>query len=180
MSGVNLAPDHAAELTELLEFLNTWLSSDRDLLDASLHRYVGHPAYHIDRLKADSPGSPSYSAATPKANSSSRQQSRDPTGHDQLDKDYLHDAAMSSPQSVLWGAGCRCRLVPGAVRRWLRNPSWFQAARTVGCAGSNDQLGHHLWPPPHWAASPGLPIAMVSIVTGVSSMYGVCSFRACS
>jgi len=53
MSGVNLAPDHAAELTELLEFLNAWLSSDRDLLDASLLRYVGHPAYNIDRLKAD-------------------------------------------------------------------------------------------------------------------------------
>jgi hypothetical protein len=53
MSGVNLAPDHAAELTELLEFLTAWLTSDRDLLDASLHRYVGHPAYNIDRLKTD-------------------------------------------------------------------------------------------------------------------------------
>ena len=53
MSGVNLANDHAAELTELLEFLNAWLSSDRDQLDASQHRYVGHPAYNIDRLKAD-------------------------------------------------------------------------------------------------------------------------------
>ena len=53
MSGINLAPDHAAELTELLEFLTAWLSSDRDLLDASLHCYVGHPAYNIDRLKTD-------------------------------------------------------------------------------------------------------------------------------
>src|SRR5437764_1494616 len=53
MSGVNLAPDHAVELTELLEFLNAWLTSDHDQLDASLHRYVGHPAYNIDRLKAD-------------------------------------------------------------------------------------------------------------------------------
>ena len=53
MSGVNLAPDHAVELTELLEFLNAWLASDRDLLDASLHRYVGHPADNIDRLKTD-------------------------------------------------------------------------------------------------------------------------------
>lgn len=53
MSGVNLAHDHAGELTEMLEFLNAWLTSDRALLDASLHRYVGHSAYNIDRLKAD-------------------------------------------------------------------------------------------------------------------------------
>jgi hypothetical protein len=53
MSGVNLAPDHAVELTELLEFLTAWLSSDPNVLDASLHRYVGHPAYNIDRLKGD-------------------------------------------------------------------------------------------------------------------------------
>jgi hypothetical protein len=53
MSGVNLAPDHVAELTELLEFLNAWLTSDPDHLDTSLHRYVGHPAYNIDRLKTD-------------------------------------------------------------------------------------------------------------------------------
>ena len=53
MSGVNLAPDHAVELTELLEFLTAWLTTDHDQLDASLHRYVGHPAYNIDRLKAD-------------------------------------------------------------------------------------------------------------------------------
>ena len=53
MIGVTLAPDHASELTELLEFLNAWLTTDRDQLDASLLRYVGHPAYNIDRLKAD-------------------------------------------------------------------------------------------------------------------------------
>ena len=53
MTGVTLAPDHASELTELLEFLNAWLTTDRDQLDASLLRYVGHPAYNIDRLKAD-------------------------------------------------------------------------------------------------------------------------------
>ncbi len=49
MSGVTLAPDHAVELTELLEFLNAWLTSDHDQLNASLHRYVGHPAYDINR-----------------------------------------------------------------------------------------------------------------------------------
>jgi hypothetical protein len=53
MTGVNLAPDHAAELTELLEFLNAWLASDYHQLNASLHHYVGHPAYNINHLKAD-------------------------------------------------------------------------------------------------------------------------------
>jgi len=53
MSGLNLALDHAVELTELLAFLNAWLTSDRDQLNASLHRYVSHPAYDIDQLKAD-------------------------------------------------------------------------------------------------------------------------------
>ena len=53
MSGVNLAPDHAVELTELLEFLNAWLTSDPDHLNASLINYVGHPTYDINRLKTD-------------------------------------------------------------------------------------------------------------------------------
>jgi hypothetical protein len=53
MAGVNLAPDHVAELTELLEFLNGWLTSDYHQLNASLHRYIGHPAYDINRLKTD-------------------------------------------------------------------------------------------------------------------------------
>jgi hypothetical protein len=53
MSDITLAPDHAAELTELLEFLNAWLTSDYHPLNASLHQFVGHPAYDIERLKAD-------------------------------------------------------------------------------------------------------------------------------
>lgn len=53
MHGVNLAPDHAAELTELLEFLNAWLTSDHQHLNTSLINYVGHPAYDINRLKTD-------------------------------------------------------------------------------------------------------------------------------
>ena len=32
------------ELTELLEFLNAWLTSDHDQLNAFLYRYLGHPA----------------------------------------------------------------------------------------------------------------------------------------
>jgi hypothetical protein len=53
MSDITLAPDHAIELTELLEFLNAWLTRNPDQLNASLHRYVGHPAYDINRLKTD-------------------------------------------------------------------------------------------------------------------------------
>ena len=53
MSDVTLSPEHAAELTELLEFLNAWLTSDYHPLNASLHQFVGHPAYDIERLKAD-------------------------------------------------------------------------------------------------------------------------------
>lgn len=79
MSGVNLAPNHAAELTELLEFLNAWLTSDHDQLDASLHRYVGHPAYNIHRLKADLARFTFLLGGTPTANSSSHQQPRDRT-----------------------------------------------------------------------------------------------------
>jgi hypothetical protein len=53
MPDITLAPDHASELTELLEFLNAWLTSDYHPLNASLHQFVGHPAYDIERLKAD-------------------------------------------------------------------------------------------------------------------------------
>jgi hypothetical protein len=53
MPDVTLAPEHAAELTELLEFLNAWLTSDYHALNASLYQFVGHPAYDIERLKAD-------------------------------------------------------------------------------------------------------------------------------
>jgi hypothetical protein len=53
MSGVNLTHDHAAELTELLEFLNGWLTTDHNQLNASLINYVGHPAYDTNHLKTD-------------------------------------------------------------------------------------------------------------------------------
>lgn len=43
----------AVELTELLGFLNDWMASDRDRLDASLRRFVGNPAYDIRALRAD-------------------------------------------------------------------------------------------------------------------------------
>ncbi|GAA3295291.1 hypothetical protein Dvina_30470 [Dactylosporangium vinaceum] len=53
MPDITVTHNHTAELAELLEFINTWLTSDYHLLNASLHQFVGHPAYHIDRLKAD-------------------------------------------------------------------------------------------------------------------------------
>jgi hypothetical protein len=53
VSGINLALDDAVELTELLQFLNAWLTTDHHQLNASLVRFVGHPAYDISELKAD-------------------------------------------------------------------------------------------------------------------------------
>ena len=48
----------AVELGELLTFLNDWLASDPNRLDASLHDYVAAPdhigaACRIDELRAD-------------------------------------------------------------------------------------------------------------------------------
>lgn len=78
MPDVTLTPDHAAELTELLEFLNAWLTSDYHPLNASLHQFVGHPAYDIERLKADLARLPSSSAATTTAPCSSLRQPHNP------------------------------------------------------------------------------------------------------
>jgi hypothetical protein len=50
---VNLAAEDAIELAEMLRFINYWLASDHDQLEASLRRYVGHPTYQLDRLTAD-------------------------------------------------------------------------------------------------------------------------------
>jgi hypothetical protein len=74
-----------------LEFLNAWLTSDRDQLDASLHRYVGHPTYNIDRLKTDLARFTFLLGGD--TDGELFQPPRDRTGHDQLDKDYLHNAA---------------------------------------------------------------------------------------
>ena len=43
----------AVELTELLQFVNDWLASDTECLDASLTHYVGHPGCTADELRAD-------------------------------------------------------------------------------------------------------------------------------
>jgi hypothetical protein len=43
MSGVNLALDDAVELTELLQFIDTWLANHHEQLNVSLRHYVGPP-----------------------------------------------------------------------------------------------------------------------------------------
>ena len=43
----------AVELNELLQFVNDWLASDTERLDAALTHYVGHPACTADELRAD-------------------------------------------------------------------------------------------------------------------------------
>lgn len=50
---MNLSPDDAIELAELLQFLGGWLESDHDTLTASLARFVGSPAYGPDSLRDD-------------------------------------------------------------------------------------------------------------------------------
>jgi hypothetical protein len=51
MTGINLALDDAVELTELLEFIDTWLANDPEHLNPSLHRYVGTPGYDISQIR---------------------------------------------------------------------------------------------------------------------------------
>jgi hypothetical protein len=51
MTGTTLALDDAVELTELLQFIDTWLATDQDHLNPPLHRHVGTPSYDINRLR---------------------------------------------------------------------------------------------------------------------------------
>jgi hypothetical protein len=53
MPTVNLAAQDAIELAEMLRLINHWLTSDPDQLQASLRRFIGHPAYNLERLQAD-------------------------------------------------------------------------------------------------------------------------------
>ena len=50
---MHLDTSDAAELAEPLQFLNDWLASDHNHLDASLIRFVGNRAYHLDQLRTD-------------------------------------------------------------------------------------------------------------------------------
>lgn len=53
MRHVTLDLTDAAELGQLLEFLADWLSADRPTLKPSLGRFVGHPGYDVEELRAD-------------------------------------------------------------------------------------------------------------------------------
>jgi len=53
MPTVNLAAEDAMELAEMLRSLYYWMASDHEHLNASLSRFIGHPAYDLERLKAD-------------------------------------------------------------------------------------------------------------------------------
>jgi len=50
---VNLAPDDAMELGQLLQFLDDWLTTDRGAVNESLTRFVGCDAYGAQSLRDD-------------------------------------------------------------------------------------------------------------------------------
>ena len=74
---MNLSPDDAMELAELLQFLGGWLRSDRGNLAASLTRFVGSPAYGPDALRDDFARF-RFLLGTPTARASSPPTSREP------------------------------------------------------------------------------------------------------
>jgi hypothetical protein len=53
MPEVKLDAADAAELAEMLQFLNQWLARDPARLAASLAEFVGHPAYGLTQLRDD-------------------------------------------------------------------------------------------------------------------------------
>jgi hypothetical protein len=53
MPDVRLDASDAAELAEMLQFLNGWLAHDPTPLGASLAEFVGHPAYGLPQLRDD-------------------------------------------------------------------------------------------------------------------------------
>ncbi|GAC1353601.1 MAG: hypothetical protein NVSMB4_15200 [Acidimicrobiales bacterium] len=53
MRRVTLDLTDAAELGQLLAFLNDWLAADRQVLDGSLCQFVGHAGYDLEQLRTD-------------------------------------------------------------------------------------------------------------------------------
>lgn len=53
MPSIALDLTDAAELGQLLAFLDDWLSADRPTLQESLVRFVGHSGYDLDELRTD-------------------------------------------------------------------------------------------------------------------------------
>ncbi len=50
---MNLHPSDAAELIELLQFLDNWVAADHDPLETSPTRFVGNPGYAVSQLRDD-------------------------------------------------------------------------------------------------------------------------------
>jgi hypothetical protein len=50
---LSLAFSDAAELGQLLQFLDDWLSTDHGPVDESLTRFVGYEAYGVESLRDD-------------------------------------------------------------------------------------------------------------------------------
>lgn len=50
---IHLPVADAAELTELLQFIDDWLATCPDQLRQPFARFVGHPAYDISQLRGD-------------------------------------------------------------------------------------------------------------------------------
>jgi hypothetical protein len=50
---VNLSPDDAMELGQLLQFLDDWLATDRGAVNESLTHFVGCEAYGVQALRHD-------------------------------------------------------------------------------------------------------------------------------
>jgi hypothetical protein len=50
---VNVRPDDAMELGQLLQFLDDWLATDHGAVNESLTRFVGCDAYDVQSLRRD-------------------------------------------------------------------------------------------------------------------------------
>ena len=50
---MNLSPDDAMELGQLLQFLDDWLATDHEQLSTSLVRFIGIAGYGVETLRDD-------------------------------------------------------------------------------------------------------------------------------
>ena len=53
MPSTRLDTGDTVELAQMLQLLSDWLAADPAHLDASLTRFIGHPAYGAGQLRAD-------------------------------------------------------------------------------------------------------------------------------
>lgn len=50
---MNLSPDDAMELGQLLQFLDDWIATDREQFGISLARFIGIDGYGLETLRDD-------------------------------------------------------------------------------------------------------------------------------